>query len=498
MKTSRKLRIPTAAGSVLTLGTAFLGLGGAAHASTTPFSPVGAERPENCQMLTQPIYEADAPSGKVAFSTTKGDVSQGNGEFSRSKGIAFYASSTAGAGLESIHRLYNARNNDNLYMPRGKEMASAIAQYGYVDQGIIFYASTRANDCNAPIQRAMLKGGHSYTNSASVYQTLVTQGWAGEGKQFYVNTRPAAFSQQLYTDYTPAIAAYNRETDPQKKLADYQIAITPTSTWVSGPSDNARLQGVMNKANALGQTPQITLYGIPGRDCKGDSAGGLADASAYNAWVSQVSSIIGNSRAILIVEPDAVSYCSLPVGDPTRTDRENMLKNVGATFAANNPNTASYLHVGSGDLSQYGGWQAVKNLDFDNFTGFAMGVSSLGGTMREERWGEQFVQTLNAHGIMNKPYIVDTSRNGVDTPANAPGASFESCDNPKAALGHRPTIHTMAEHDNAWLWVKHPGVSDGRCNMGGLPAGTWDGAYALSLMSNAIKVGSPSIIQPTN
>lgn len=490
------MRVPTVAGTALTLTTMFLGLGGQARAATPSFATTGAETHKSCQMLTQPIYEADAPSGKVAFSTTKGDVSQGNGEFNRSKGIAFYASSTAGPGLESIHRLYNVKNNDYLYVPEGKEMTSAMAKYGYGDQGIVFYASKRADDCNAPMQRAMLKGGHAYTHSESTYDSLVTQGWVGEGKQFYVNTRPVAFSQQLYTDYTPAIAAYKAETDPRRKLADYQIAITPTSTWISGPSDNARLQSVMSKAEALGQTPQITLYGIPGRDCKGDSAGGLADARAYDAWVGQVSSIIGKSRAILIVEPDAVSYCSLPAGDPARGDRENMLKNVGSTFAANNPNTASYLHLGSGDLSQYGGWQAVKNLDFDNFTGFAMGVSSLGGTVREETWGEKFVQTLNSHGIMNKPYIVDTSRNGVDQPDNVPGASFEACDNPRAALGHRPSIHTSAEHDNAWLWVKHPGVSDGVCNIGGLRAGTWDGAYAVSLMNNAITTGSTSIIQP--
>jgi endoglucanase len=81
--------------------------------------------------------------------------------------------------------------------------------------------------------------------------------------------------------------------------------------------------------------------------------------------------------------------------------------------------------------------------------------------------------------IGNKHFVVDTSRNG-----NGPTSDNQWCNPSGRALGHTPTTVTGNALIDAYLWVKHPGESDGTCN-GGPAAGVWWPDQALSLATNA-------------
>jgi len=60
-----------------------------------------------------------------------------------------------------------------------------------------------------------------------------------------------------------------------------KIASQPASRWFASFNINtvqAEVSGYVNGANAAGQIPVLTIYGITNRDCGGASAGGEPDA----------------------------------------------------------------------------------------------------------------------------------------------------------------------------------------------------------------------------
>jgi endoglucanase len=97
-------------------------------------------------------------------------------------------------------------------------------------------------------------------------------------------------------------------------------------------------------------------------------------------------------------------------------------------------------------------------------------------------------------------FVIDTSRNGQGpwTPAVAYPDNQDWCNPPARGLGPRPGPDTGVPLNDAFLWVKIPGESDGQCNRGtsgttdpargGLAdpaAGVWFPDMALELVHNA-------------
>lgn len=436
-----------------------------------------------CSQMDAEIHQHDAASGASHLDTS----AQAPAGFPQDAG-SFFAGSSAQPGLTAVHRLFNTAHDDYVYLMPGNELNTAVARFGYVDQGVVFHAASAANGCAVPVYRLQKGGVHEYTTSSSQRDSLLASGWNEGDSQFWVSTKPAAAYATTYNDTnTYAYLNYKRATDAAQKQAYWQVASQQHTTWAMG-NDNARIQGVIDNARAAHQAVQLTLYAIPGRDCGLYSKGGLADAAAYRTWVDQISAMVGDMKAMIVVEPDAISYCN-----NSRSLRAPLLAYVGSTFKANNPNAALYLHAGSGQLSQATALSALRDAGIENYRGFAMNVAGLGGTAREEQWAEQFVQTLANNGYANKHYIVDTSRSGIDSPAN-PAATYGSCNNFNAAIGPRPTWQTDAPNADAYLWVKSIGLSDGECGKGDPAAGVWYPSYVTSLVNNAFQVQSMSAL----
>ena len=84
---------------------------------------------------------------------------------------------------------------------------------------------------------------------------------------------------------------------------------TPQAVWLTGgtPQDvEAMVRATMRQAAREGRVPVLVAYDIPFRDCAQYSAGGALDTASYEAWIDGFARGIGNGRAVVILEPDAV------------------------------------------------------------------------------------------------------------------------------------------------------------------------------------------------
>ena len=257
-----------------------------------------------------------------------------------------------------------------------------------------------------------------------------------------------------------------------------RIADAPSALWLGDwvPTDQvrARTAGVVDRAAAAGSVPVLVLYAVPGRDCGGYSSGGLGSASAYGAWVRAVAAGIGDRRAVVVLEPDALAQVDCLSGG-ARTERSAMLRDAVGVLAG----TAAVTYLDAGNS----GWvdaatmaQRLRDAGVDRARGFALNTSNFKRTADEEAYGERLSAALGG-----SHYVVDTSRNG-----NGPASGAGSWCNPAGrALGVPPTTATSGAHADAYLWVKRVGESDGQCGRGEPAPGTWWSAYAVGLAQRA-------------
>jgi endoglucanase len=106
--------------------------------------------------------------------------------------------------------------------------------------------------------------------------------------------------------------------------------------------------------------------------------------------------------------------------------------------------------------------------------GFVLNVSNFVSSAENAAYGAQVAALADG-----KHFVIDTSRNGLGP---APDGAW--CNPPGRALGLRPTDATGVSRQDASLWIKHPGESDGPCN-GGPAAGQWWADAALGLAQRA-------------
>ena len=141
------------------------------------------------------------------------------------------------------------------------------------------------------------------------------------------------------------------------------MELTPQAVWLTSgtPADvGAQVQTIVQGAAGQGAVPVMVLYNIPGRDCGSYSAGGAENTAAYQAWIDAIAQQLGNSKAVLIVEPDAIANLPSDCGYPTTVDatqltadRYTQINYAVQTFGAHAPNALVYLDGGNSN------WQAV-------------------------------------------------------------------------------------------------------------------------------------------
>jgi endoglucanase len=213
-------------------------------------------------------------------------------------------------------------------------------------------------------------------------------------------------------------------------------------------------------------------YAIPARDCSGYSSGGLGSPSAYRAWVDQLALGLGSARALVVVEPDALAQLTcLP--EALRAERLEMLRY--AVTRLSRESTRTYLDAGHSRWIPAAEMASrLRAAGVARARGFSLNVSNFHETPEQLTYGRAVAASVA------KPFVVDTSRNGV-------GRGTEGwCNPPGRALGTPPTTTTGQAQVDAFLWVKTPGRSDGQCERDEPSAGTFWPDYAVGLAERAL------------
>ncbi len=256
------------------------------------------------------------------------------------------------------------------------------------------------------------------------------------------------------------------------------LAGQPVAVWLTQGDPLPRAREVSMAAEAVGRVPVLVAYHIPGRDCGQHSAGGAADAAGYRWWVSRLAAGLGDRRAVVILEPDAVAQAL--TGCAPAQLRQRLLAEAVDTLQGG-PGVRVYLDAGNPGWVRDTGRlaAALAAAGGRRADGFALNVASFHTTRTTVAYGEEISRALGgAH------FVIDTSRNGNGPPPAVAGAGPNGgeawCNPPGRALGRLPTASTGHPRLDAYLWVKVPGESDGTCR-GGPPAGRWWMPYAVAL-----------------
>ncbi len=290
-----------------------------------------------------------------------------------------------------------------------------------------------------------------------------------EGEKFYVD--PESHAKQQADRWWG-----NR---PEDAAEMYEIAAQPGtyyfSEWtVEAPGGTeGQVDRRVSEITSAGALPVLGAYAIPRRDCGSYSAGGFDSADEYKAWISDFADGIGDRKAVVILEPDALAAASC-LTEVQRRERYALIEYAVEQLEAQS-RVSVYVDAGNP------GWQDAEEIasrlaeaGIGRADGFSLNISNFAYTDDNIRYGERISSLVG-----DKHFIIDTSRNGL-----GPAPNGEWCNPPGRALGTRPTARTGHPLVDAFYWLKWPGQSDGECR-GFPPAGTWLPEYALGLAERA-------------
>lgn len=307
--------------------------------------------------------------------------------------------------------------------------------------------------------------------------------WTGHVASMPFETRLLAEMNPLagngfYVDPTTTAAIAAKQSTPAS--AELQkIAATPQARWLTETTPvgqvAAAVAAYIGSAAAAGAMPVVVVYAIPHRDCGSFTAGGFGSADDYQSWVRQIAAGVGQARVGIVVEPDALTSADcLPLDQ--QQERTALLRDAVGVLTQN-PNAAVYVDAGHSQwLSPDQLAARLRSVGVERARGFALNTSNFLPTNEEVAYGEVVAGLLDgAH------YVVDTSRNGA---GSAPDAPLNWCNPQGRALGADPTTSTSGPHADAYLWIKHPGESDGDCGRGDPRSGVFMPDYAIALARN--------------
>jgi endoglucanase len=241
--------------------------------------------------------------------------------------------------------------------------------------------------------------------SAPMLASAKSQAGLDAGTQFYV-PKPNHGAIEQIADLTSS----GNKVDANLIKTMIQ---TPQAVWFTKGTPKSVLQDVRNtvqRAAGKGTVPVLVAYNIPFRDCAQFSAGGATTVEEYMAWIDGFAAGIGNSRTVVILEPDGLGiipwynpfgnrddwvsnpnyeWCQPAEADPdtAASDRFAML-NYAVDKLKENPDTSVYLDathsgwLGAGDAADRLYQAGVLDAD-----GFFLNVSNYRLNSHLEKYG---------------------------------------------------------------------------------------------------------------
>lgn len=228
------------------------------------------------------------------------------------------------------------------------------------------------------------------------------------------------------------------------------ITSTPQARWLNGPADLDRLPSVAQEARRQRTLLVLVAYYIPDRGCT-HHRDGAASAADYDRWIRTLINRLGRTRAVVIMEPDAIP------ADCYDATRAATLKRAVDTLVK----AGQFVYLDAGHSRWRSTGETAQRLiasGINRAEGFSVNVANRQSTADAQRWGLELSDLVGG-----REFVIDTSRNGLGPPPDDPARDDEWCNPAHQALGQRPTTAPHLPGVAALLWIKLPGESDGPC-----------------------------------
>lgn len=273
---------------------------------------------------------------------------------------------------------------------------------------------------------------------------------------------------------------------PEDAALMAELGEVPTALWIGDwvPDPEGWVRRHVRRHARGGFLPVFVLYNIPQRDCGLYSAGGAGSEESYQQWVAAIARGIGEHRAVVILEPDALAHMKDCLDAEGQARRTRLIRDAVARFAALG---RVHVYLDAGHSNWVPASDIAKRLraaGIEHATGFSLNISNFQRTADLVAYGKRVSAAAG-----DAPFLLDTSRNGNGPPRPEDSTDESWCNPHGRALGARPTGETGDPLVHAFLWIKRPGESDGACN-GGPKAGVFWPEYALELARNARAAGA--------
>ena len=260
-----------------------------------------------------------------------------------------------------------------------------------------------------------------------------------------------------------------------------KIAATPTGMWFGGWNANiqAEVNNYVTTVRGAGRLPVMLSYNIPIRDCGSYSSGGAASAAEYRAYTRSFAAGIGNRKAVVVLEPDAIGDWGCLTA-AQREERRALIEDAITVFKETS-GAVVYVDIGYWNTAADSA-QRLQSVGVAKADGFALNTSNFQHTADMVALGKDISSRIGG-----KHFVIDTGRGGLGpwTGGTHSGGCAPQFNPPGRALGPKPTTtNTPDPLVDALFWLKPPGDSDANCG-GYPPAGAWMPEYALGLAQRA-------------
>jgi endoglucanase len=204
--------------------------------------------------------------------------------------------------------------------------------------------------------------------------------------------------------------------------------------WEQADADVTRqVRLTLAGASLENAVPIFVAYNIPGRDCSQYSAGGAPTDAAYDAWIDAIGNALGDAKAVVLEEPDALAnlpgYCGSAYAtefpDITNTTRIDDIR-YAVTTLENDPNISLYLDGGNAAWQNVGGMaETLVAAGVQQSQGFFLNVSNY-----------QYDTNSDFYGTWVSECIAYATVNEAQTPADAltAAAAFTGTSTPTGAF----------------------------------------------------------------
>ena len=211
---------------------------------------------------------------------------------------------------------------------------------------------------------------------------------------------------------------YEAATGNDKQLLA-EVALRPQANWFGVWEKATEIQGTVagyindvthGDSTTLAQLTDFSLAPWEGQLCKVAETPALV--SAYHQWNDGFAAGIGNSRALVVMQPDLPEVKNTCLSSQTRA---TYLQEVAwATRKLDSlHHTTVYLDAGSSD------WASVPvetsllvQSGIKWARGFALDATHYASTQSEITYGMQIAKALASRGYKDKHFIIDTAENG--------------------------------------------------------------------------------------